>query len=206
MIARNDVTGVILCGGRARRMDGVEKALQAIAGAPLVQHVRERLAPQVGKLVLSANRHHLQYAQWGDTVVSDAIPDGGPLSGLCAALDQVTTPWVFCCPGDAPNLDTSLVMRLSQALDEQPGDLAFPFDGERDQHLFLLMRSSLRSALELYLESGERSVHGFVATCDHLVVDASDVADSFANLNTAQEFAALEARMSSHSQPIVEHL
>ena len=64
MIRRDDITGVILCGGDARRMHGVEKSLQLLAGVPLVHHVRASLAPQVGRVLVSANREQRTYRQW----------------------------------------------------------------------------------------------------------------------------------------------
>ena len=73
MITRGEITGVILCGGDARRMFGVEKPLQLMDGEPLVAHVRARVSPQVAQVVISANREHDAYAVWGDPVVSDDI-------------------------------------------------------------------------------------------------------------------------------------
>lgn len=204
MIARADITGIILCGGAARRMHGVEKPLQQLAGKPLVEHVRERLAPQVSRVVISANRDALRYSTWGDTVVADTVPNCGPLGGLSAALDHVNTAWAFCCPGDAPFLDGALIARLAAALNERDADMALPSDGVRPQHLFLFMRASLAVSLHDYLEAGERSVHGWVARCHAASIDASDFAESFLNINTADELLRAEADHLLHTHTNVE--
>lgn len=204
MIARADITGIILCGGEARRMHGVEKPLELLADKPLVAHVHDRLAPQVSRIVISANREALRYSTWGDTVVADTMPNCGPLGGLSAALDHVNTAWAFCCPGDAPFLDRALVGRLADALDERDADMALPSDGARPQHLFLFMRASLAVSLHDYLAAGERSVHGWVARCHAASIDASDMAHSFLNINTADELLRVEAEHLLHTHSNVE--
>jgi molybdenum cofactor guanylyltransferase len=194
LITRDDITGVILCGGGARRMGGVEKPLQLLAGRPLFRHVQERLAPQVSGVVISANREREAYAHAGDPVIADETPGQGPLGGIATALAMAHTPYLFCCPGDAPFLDRSLVSRLSAPLGgDADAGLCLPHDGVRAQHLFLLVRSSMQDDLTRYLASGERSVRGFVAAHHALTVDASDIVDSFVNINTDEELRAADA-------------
>jgi molybdopterin-guanine dinucleotide biosynthesis protein A len=193
---RPDITGLILCGGAARRMSGVEKALQLLEGVPMVAHVHARLSPQVARLVISANRELDRYQPWAGRVLPDDLPDCGPLGGIATALRQVDTPLLFCCPGDAPLLHDTLVDRLATALALTDADIAVPHDGARDQPLFALMRVSERHSLLSYLETGGRSVQGWLAGCHLVTVDASDIAGHFVNINTAAELAA--ASMSVH--------
>lgn len=202
MITRGEITGVILCGGDARRMFGVEKPLQLMDGEPLVAHVRARVSPQVAHVVISANREHDAYAVWGDPVVSDDITGAGPLAGLVRALRAVDTPYAFCCPGDAPRIDPALVARLAHCLDETSGgaDICVPHDGDRAQHLFLLLRTAEQDALEQYLVAGGRAVHAWLATRRVAVCDASDIAGSFLNINTEQDLL-LASRHSPADSP-----
>lgn len=65
------ITGVVLAGGRATRMGGIDKGLQALNGRPLWRHVAEALAPQVDELVISANRHLEQWRASGYPVFRD---------------------------------------------------------------------------------------------------------------------------------------
>ncbi|MFN8859062.1 MAG: molybdenum cofactor guanylyltransferase MobA [Gemmatimonas sp.] len=182
------ITGIILCGGQARRMGGVDKPLQRLGGTSLVETIRERLAPQVARIIISANRAHEAYGQWGDAVIADTTAALGPLGGLAAVLPHVTTPWFFCCPGDAPFLDRSLVGRLAGALGT--ASCAIPTDGHRAQCLFLLGPTTVSTAIDAYLASGARSVHGCVAAQQPAVLDASDIADSFRNINSPEELSA----------------
>lgn len=194
MIDRAAVTGILLCGGEGRRMGGVDKPLLPLAGQPLVAHVHARLVPQVACVVLSCNRHRERYAAWGGLQVTDEVPFLGPLGGLVSALAAVHTPWAFACPGDAPLLHPGLAARLWDACVQSAADLAYAHDGQRAHPLCLLLRAGLAPSIRAYLETGQRSVLGWLATQRACVVDCADIAASFANANTPEALAELEAR------------
>lgn len=196
-----EITGVILCGGSARRMGGIAKPLASLGGLPLVEHVRTRLAPQVGTIIISAREECAGYARGGDRIVVDERNDGGPLAGLEAAFRAVSTPLIFCCPGDAPLLATTLVARLATALDTAAADVAMPHDGERTQQLFLLVRTTLRQRLTDYLDAGGRSVLGWTDQCHGVVVAADDLHHSFLNINTSAALAAAEQQFCFPTDP-----
>ena len=191
MIDRSEITGVILCGGAARRMGGREKTLELAGGVPLVLHVRTRLAPQVSRILISANRQIESFAQWGDTVVLDERAGLGPLGGLLSALDRVQTPYTFCSPGDAPLLSPTLVARLATALLEAPADLAIPHDGERRQPLFMLLRTSLRSSLREFLQGAGRAVQAWIDMQRSVQLDALSDRESFVNVNADADLVKL---------------
>lgn len=183
--AREQITGLILCGGRGQRVGGADKPLLEFQGQPLVARVAAMLAPQVQQVLVSANRNSTRYGTYGP-VVADALPDyAGPLAGISAALDMVTTPLLFACPGDGPNLPGNIVSRLAAALNSSKAAVAH--DGKRRQPLYLLLRTNCRASLKRYLESGQRSVHGWLET-----LDASDVhigeAGAFRNINDPADF------------------
>lgn len=191
MIDASEITGVILCGGQGARMGGVEKPLQRLHDMPMVQHVRDRLGPQVGSVIISANRCHEAYGAWNDVVLSDAIPNAGPLGGLLTACTYSALPYLFCCPGDAPRLSTTLVSTLAEALTLSQKDIAIPHDGVQPQHLFMLLSLRATAQLQAYLATGHRSVSGFVAGTPHVVVDASSAFDTFMNINTEHDLQAV---------------
>ena len=118
MIERTDITGVVFAGGQGRRMGGVDKGLVALAGRPLVAQVIERLAPQVGGLVINANQNRDRYAAFGYPVVADVVPDfAGPLAGLHAALAFAATPYVVIGSG----VRRSKIVLPGAALADLPG-------------------------------------------------------------------------------------
>ena len=124
-IDRADITGLILAGGRGSRMGGVDKGLQNFHGIPLAQHALRRLAPQVGHLMLNANRNLDAYRAMGAPVWGDEVPDfPGPLAGMLAGLRHCETPYLVTAPCDTPYFPDDLTARLARELLEIGGDIA----------------------------------------------------------------------------------
>ncbi len=174
-------TVLILAGGRARRLGGREKGLAPWRGRPLIDWVIERLAPQADRLLISANRHLDDYRRRGD-VISDPIPDLGPLGGLLAVLPRLRPDeHLLTVPCDTPCLPTDLATRLYH-----PRQVSVASDGNRTHWLIARYPPGRLATLEAYLDQGGRSVHGFLATLPHRTVAFPDPA-AFANLNRPQD-------------------
>jgi len=187
------ITGLILAGGRASRMGGVDKGLQLLAGRPLVAHVLERLRPQVGPVLINANRHLDDYAAFGCSVVPDADASfSGPLAGLLAGLQQAQTEWLLSVPCDVPGLPLDLAARLSAG----DADLALPVTADgRTQPVFCLLRCSLADSLADYLSHGGRKVETWMLAQRHALVPFDQHGDgaAFFNANTLADLKILEA-------------
>jgi molybdopterin-guanine dinucleotide biosynthesis protein A len=201
-IARADITGLVLAGGRGSRMGGVDKGLQPHAGATLAQHALERLAPQVGPLLINANRHADVYATMGVLVCADALPDyAGPLAGFMAGLVKCETPYLVTVPCDSPLFPADLVARLAQALVEANADIAMAATLEdgmpQMQPVFCLLRANLRDSLAAFTQSGQRKIDRWTAM--HRCVEVRfDDARAFFNANTLDELRQLQTP--SHTQ------
>ena len=195
------VTGLILAGGRGTRMGGLDKGLQPLRGEPLALHVARRLAPQVGAMVISANRNLDAYASLGAafhaSVVSDDSGDfPGPLAGMLGGLRAAPTALVLAVPCDAPNLPSDLCDRLGNALEASSADIATVIthgsDGRATLHpVFALLRTSLADDLSAWLAAGERKVRAWYARHKHVEVAFVDE-HAFYNANSLQELADLE--------------
>ena len=188
-----------------RRMGGVEKGLQQIHGLPMVQHVLNRLQPQVGKLLINANRHLDDYKSFGVPVCSDNIPGyAGPLAGIHAALLHTDTPYLLSVPCDSPLLPNDLVARLSAAMSERKADaaVAMTSDGKQWQRhpVFLLLKSDLQCSLEQYLNGGKRKVDDWLASLNCVDVPFDDEA-AFTNVNTPDDIQALTTTTGSRPAP-----
>ena len=188
------ITGLILAGGRGSRMGGVDKGLQGLDGRPMVGHVVERLRPQVGGLMISANRHVDEYASFGVPVLRDANDQfNGPLAGMLAGLEAAQTEWIVCAACDVPLLPRDLVTRLLAAKEDALVALPRSRDGHL-QPLFALLHASLRDSLATALAAGDRRVADWMLSHPHRIVDFDD---DFLNLNTRAE---LEAQQSQQQQ------
>jgi molybdopterin-guanine dinucleotide biosynthesis protein A len=166
---RDDITGLILCGGRGRRMGGLDKGLQTYRGQPLVAQALQRLCDQVGSLLINANRNLDAYRALGLPVCSDTVPDhAGPLAGWLSGLDHCRTPYLVSVPCDTPHFPADLVERLAHGLVRAQADLAvaaISTDGlPRLQAVFCLMKTGLRGSLAAALAGGERRVTAATAS------------------------------------------
>jgi len=199
-IARADITGLVLAGGRGSRMGGVDKGLQAHAGTTLALHALHRLAPQVGSLRINANRNLDAYAaigaEMGAPVCADVPPDyAGPLAGFMAGLLKCETPYLVTVPCDSPLFPTDLVERLAQALIEADAEIAMAAtleDGALQvQPVFCLLKASLRNSLATFTNSGQRKIDRWTAL--HRCVEVRfDDAHAFFNANTLDELQQLQ--------------
>ncbi|WP_345811197.1 molybdenum cofactor guanylyltransferase MobA [Paraburkholderia sp. PREW-6R] len=198
---REHITGLLLAGGRGTRMGGVDKGLQTLRGRPLASHMLERLAPQTGALLVSANRHVDIYtrlgAPFGARVVADTLPDfPGPLAGLLAGLNNAETDYLLSTPCDTPRFPSDLAARLAEALELNAADIAtaatVDTDGQISPHpVFALLRTSLADDLATFLHAGERKVRAWYARHKTVEVIFTDQR-AFYNANSLQELADLE--------------
>lgn len=191
LIPKNDITGLVLAGGRGSRMGGVDKGLQTYRGIPLAQHALTRLLPQVGQAMINANRNLDVYRSMGVPVWPDEMADyPGPLAGMLSGLAHCETPYLVSVPCDAPNYPIDLVSRLAQGLCEIDGDLAVAYTRSADelfpQPVFCLMRASLYDSLRDFIGSGQRKTGLWARMHGGAQVVFPDEAD-FMNLNTLIE-------------------
>lgn len=198
MIPLDQITGLILAGGRGSRMGGVDKGLQNHHGIPLALHALLRLQPQVGELMINANRNLGAYEALGAPVWPDVLPDyPGPLAGLLAGLERCETPYLVTVPCDTPNFPADLVARLAQALQAEGADIAMAAtqeDGQlRTQPVFCLLRTELMEDLVACLQAGERKIDRWTARHRVAVVPFEDTA-AFFNANTVAELQQLQTR------------
>ena len=187
-----EITGVILAGGKARRLNGRDKGLEPFSGRPLVEWVVAALAPQVGGLLINANRNQETYGRLGYPVIADRLDDfQGPLAGFASAMAAANTPWILTVPCDGPFLAPDLAARLVAALEQDDAELAVASDGRRMQPVHALLPVALAPSLAAFLAEGERKIDRWYARHRVALADLSDRPESFANLNTEADAAEL---------------
>jgi molybdopterin-guanine dinucleotide biosynthesis protein A len=205
VIERADITGWVLAGGRGSRMGGVDKGLQLHAGVPLALHAMRRLAPQVGRVAINANRHAEVYASLGVPVHPDSLPDHpGPLGGFLAGLEHCATPYLMTVACDTPNFPLDLVARLAAELIARDVPLAMAATrsaaGVQPQPVFCLMARHLRQSLLDFTAAGQRKPQRWAESngCAWVVFDD---ASAFANANTREELQALQPVADTKTPP-----
>jgi molybdopterin-guanine dinucleotide biosynthesis protein A len=196
MIDRSHITGVVLAGGRGTRLGGADKGLQTLRGVALARRALDRLRPQVGRLLVNANRHVEEYATFGVPVCVDTVPgQPGPLAGLLAGLAAAGTPWLAAVPCDGPHFPDDLVRRLAHAVQAQHAEIAIAVTlegGTRRRHpVYCLLSAALRQRLADALDRGERRVQQWVGA-QRCVEVLFDDPRAFLNANTPAELKRLE--------------
>ena len=195
MSDQNKVSGVVLAGGQARRMQQQDKGLVLFKQRPLVSYPIAALAAVTNHLVISANRNQAIYQQWQYPVISDASDDfDGPLAGILAAMDYLDTEVLLVLPCDSPLFTAAHLQQLLDGLTEQ-FDIAVAYDGERLHPVFLAVRTQLKASLQAYLASGERRLQNWIFQHRVNPVDFSQQAQIFSNVNTLAELERLEAEL-----------
>ncbi len=204
MIEQNQITGIVLAGGKGSRMGGTDKGLQNFNGTPLALHALLRLQMQDGGLVgdqmINANRNLAAYEAFGVPVWPDSISDfPGPLGGFLTGLERCETPYLLTVPCDVPRFPLDLARRLAAAFDDPATEIAMasaPEDGQlRTQPVFCLMRIDLMESLTAFTQGGGRKIDAW--TAQHRTVEVpfnlpGDDGDAFRNANTLAELHALE--------------
>ena len=191
-----EITGLVLAGGRGSRMGGVDKGLQIHLGMPLAMQALLRLGPQVGALMINANRNLGAYESMGVPVWPDAQLDyPGPLAGFLAGLEHCETPYLVTVPCDTPNFPTDLVARLAQALVAQDAEIAMAATLEQGrqqvQPVFCLMAANLLESLVLFTQSGQRKIDRWAGQ-QRCATVLFDDADAFFNANTLADLQRLQ--------------
>ena len=204
-----EALGVILCGGRALRMGGADKGFCEIGGRALLDHVIERLGPQVSGLVLNANGDPARFSRCSLPVVADGVAGfPGPLAGVLAGMDRaaergvgriVTAAW------DTPFFPRDLAARLAAAAEEEGVPLAMavtPEKGRLARHpTFGLWDVGLRDDLRAALAAGVRKVVAWTEPrgCARAVFPVGPF-DPFFNVN-APEDLEIAARIWREHRP-----
>jgi len=174
-------------------MGGVDKGLQAFRGKRLVDHVYERLAPQVAGVIINANQNHEAYRSFGVRVVSDAVGGfAGPLAGIHAGLSISRRPFLASVPCDSPFLPADLIERLYARIDETGAELAVAKTGDQPHPVFAMMRRGVLEHLSGFLREGGRKIDAWYATLNVVEVVFDDEAEAFSNINTLDDLASYD--------------
>ncbi len=182
-------------------MGGADKGLQNFNGTAMALHTLLRLAPQVGEVMINANRNLAAYESFGVPVWPDGLADyAGPLAGFLTGLERCETPWLATVPCDTPLFPTDLVARLAAAAERENADIAMAAAREEDgqlrtQPVFCLLRTELLESLVRFTHEGGRKIDAWTAQHKTSIVafdGAQDDPRAFSNANTLAELRQLE--------------
>lgn len=186
-ISKNDISVVILAGGRASRMGGIDKGLVEFDGLPLIAHVHEIAKGNVNHVLISANRNTEQYSIYGKVIVDDLKDFQGPLAGISKALKVCSTDYLLVLPCDSPLVDAGLIDGLINKMGQKNADICVAHDGSIMHATFAMMKTNLSSSLEHFLDEGGRKMAHWYRQQNLERVDVSDRLEVLTNLNKPED-------------------
>ncbi len=182
------ISTIILAGGQGSRFNHTDKGLIQWQGKTLVEHVIERLEPQSQQIIINCNRNLTSYQTMGFPTCQDEISGyQGPLAGVHAALPLATHPLLFISPCDTPRLPENLLNILQNGLHIHAVDAVYPSCQGQNHYLPMLIKTELGESLRQYLDSGQRSVKGWLNSINSIAIPFDDNPTAFININRPQD-------------------
>lgn len=188
-----DTLGIIIAGGQATRMQGLDKSQLIWQEKPFIQWIIERLQPQISAIVINTNRPSQDYQTWHYPVIPDQTEyqQLGPLGGLASVMSLIPARHYLMVPGDSPQCPLDLYARLKPVV-SATGLPACAHDGQRLQPLFALIPANCLSALKKYLATGKRQLKDWLQQQAVQAVDFTDQPQAFININTINDYQNLK--------------
>ena len=200
------VAGIVLAGGLSRRMGGMDKAAIRLGDQTLLCRAVERLSGQAEPLAINTNGDPSRFSLQDLPVIADIMPGhAGPLAGIHAGMVWAsslhTTPaYVVSVPVDTPFFPRNLVARLTEASARNGGSVALAASPSGTHPVFGLWPVALAAELDRWLQSSPTlSVMAFASQCGHAsaLFENGPDGDPFFNINTPDDLAMAQARLSS---------
>ncbi|MDO5043688.1 MAG: formate dehydrogenase accessory sulfurtransferase FdhD [Coriobacteriia bacterium] len=201
---REQITGIVVAGGRSRRM-GTDKSFVTLADEPMVKRAVRLLEPYCKRIVIVTNALEATKALgWPDhvKVVSDDIPFQGPLGGLSTGAQHAETPWIFVRAVDMPWLAPNLIDMMYQRALDKKSDVVIPLSDRGNEPLCALYsRAAVMKWVQRVLDTGRRRV---IAFFQYVRVDAipqeeirklDPNEDSFLNINHPDQLVEIDTEL-----------
>lgn len=189
MIGKNDITGVILAGGKSSRM-GTDKGFLNLKGKPFIKYSIEAVAPLVSEIVIVSNNPG--YDVFKIKRVGDLIKDAGPLAGIYTALKQTKTNFILILSCDIPLIKTEILEQLIKAWDDESDVVQLVSKG-KSMPLIALYHKRCENIFYKLLQNDERKISVALTHCKvrNLLLNA-DKEIFTSNINTPEELKILE--------------
>ena len=148
-MTRSDVTALILAGGRATRMGGIDKHALVVDGLSIFDRQCNVLLPRVADIIVSA-----QSSIPGHKTVADRVAGAGPLAGIAAGVTEARTPWLLVIAGDMPYISGALIDRLLAAATGDVDAVGIRIGGLPEPLVCVLRVTAVRPHLDRRLAGG----------------------------------------------------
>ena len=194
MGTRDQVSGIVLCGGRSTRM-GQDKASLPFGDETMLDRITRILRDITDEVIVVGRRDQ------DATTVHDAIEDQGPLAGIAAGLSASKTDLNIVVACDMPLIRPAVLERLASLIDDH--DICVAVVGDHASPLCGVYRSRIATNAQALFDSGERRVMRLLEVVDTKRVDAPAFIDidphleTFISVDTPAKYADAVARVAT---------
>lgn len=190
MLKYLNVTLAILAGGKAKRMQGANKALLKHNGVTFIEQIIENLSVRFGETIIISNDNEIgkviQYP-----IYKDIIRDKGPLGGIHSALTNALNPAVFIVSCDMPFVNAEVLDKITEQASIENYEAVVPIYKDRTEPLFAFYSANTISRLMNALNGSKLSVKAFLEKINtkYVKLPATDEYDRcFTNINTLGDY------------------
>ena len=189
MISKNNITGIILAGGKSSRM-GRDKGMLVLKDKMFIQHVIDAMNPLVNDIIIiSDNPNHDLFEV---KRIEDDIKNSGPLAGLYSGLKYSDTDYNLLVSCDVPLITESVLQKLINNYEENI-DVIQLESHQKTMPLTALYNKSCKQTIKDLLDKGERRVRFAVSQLKTKTIILDDnLASTTININTKEEFDAIK--------------
>ena len=187
-ISKNEISAVILAGGKGSRMGGKDKGLIEFRNLPLIAYAVNVAKDRVNEIFISANRSLEDYSKYGKVIVDDLEGFQGPLAGISKALKACSSNYLLVLPCDSPMIDSTLIAALVERMEISDSDICVAHDGQIMHATFALMKSNLSESLDKFLDDGGRKMALWYRQQRTERVNVSSHLELLTNLNSPEDF------------------
>jgi molybdopterin-guanine dinucleotide biosynthesis protein A len=193
-----NITGIILCGGKSSRMK-TNKAFLKLGNIPIIEIMLQKMKQNFDNLILSSNNTEL-FAYLNVPIVKDIYLDRGPLAGIHSSLKYSATEKNFIISCDIPLITVELIKYLSEYNSDKK--IILPVLKGRIQQLCGVYSKSILADVEQLLKASQGnnevkgSIFNLLERVDAEIVDVSSFSspgdDIFLNMNTPEDYELIK--------------
>jgi molybdopterin-guanine dinucleotide biosynthesis protein A len=188
MKSKNNITGIILAGGKSSRM-GTEKGLIIYKNKPFVEHIIEAMSPLVDNIIIISNNK--AYKIFGFRCYEDLIKNTGPLAGIYTGLRYSKTENNLIVSCDVPLINTVILQKLIDQKNDASEVIQLQSQG-KNMPLIALYKKSCEVIFMEELHQNQKKLQKALKKCNvkTVIIDGS-LEQVTANINTPEDLELL---------------
>ncbi|AGB41184.1 molybdopterin-guanine dinucleotide biosynthesis protein A [Halobacteroides halobius DSM 5150] len=184
-------TAVILAGGKSTRM-GFDKQLLKINQTRLLKLITDKLEEEFEEIIIVSN-YPEYYTDFTYQVVSDELPNQGPLSGVHVGLKEASSKYVYFLACDMPYVNLDYIRFIKEEIEENDVAACVTQVNDKIEPFNAFYSQAIISKIEAYLATEKRALYSLLKRLDCYYIQEESARmfspnlNMFLNLNTKED-------------------